>query len=260
VHPARSKPCITRKSIIQCKGRFILIPNRSYKSPYKAGIGGKFDEDFPKRSDGHPSTVLFLDCELSCPFWQIGPILDKIWDGVLFSVDHVAPIREDDEYGGFRAALIAKFESINTPLKIDITTGDLITPEAICYSFPSVFEEKQIEVWAYNIETTLAEKVETILRRSVLNTRPRDFYDVYILIKTHGQAIHADDFQSALSATVEKRLSQEALQNGNAILHTIQEDAIMRSHWNRYCQEYYYANGISFDEVIDVLINILGKR
>jgi predicted nucleotidyltransferase component of viral defense system len=181
-------------------------------------------------------------------------------DGVLFSVDHVAPIRGDDEYGGFRAALIAKFESINTPLKIDITTGDVITPEAICYSFPSMFEEKQIEVWAYNLETILAEKVETILRRSVLNTRPRDFYDVYILIKTHGQAINPDVFQSALSATVEKRLSQEALQNGNAILHTIQEDAIMRSHWNRYCQEYYYANGISFDEVIDVLINILGKR
>ncbi len=171
----------------------------------------------------------------------------------------MAPIRQNDEYGGFRAALIAKFKSINIPLKIDITTGDVITPEAICYSFPSVFEEKQIEVWAYNLETILAEKVKTILRRSVLNTRPRDFYDFYILMKTHGQAIHPDVFQSALSATVERGLSQEALQNGNAILHAIQEDAVMRSRWNRYCQEYYYANEILFDEVINILVNILGK-
>lgn len=83
-------------------------------------------------------------------------------DEVFFDLDHIAPIREDDEYGGFRIALLARFESIQTPLKIDVTTGDVITPEAVCYSFPSAFEEKQIEVWAYNPETILAEKIETI--------------------------------------------------------------------------------------------------
>ncbi len=105
-------------------------------------------------------------------------------DEVTLVLDHIEPIREDDEYGGFRVAIIAKYESINTPLKIDVTAGDIITPDAIRYVYRSNFEDKMIEVWAYNIETILAEKVETILRRSVLNTRPRDFYDVYVIMKT----------------------------------------------------------------------------
>jgi len=99
-------------------------------------------------------------------------------DDVTILLDHIVPIREEDEYGGFRVSLISKFESIVTPLKIDITTGDIITPEVVRYVFHSNFEDKQFKVWAYNIETILAEKVETILRRSVLNTRLRDFYDV----------------------------------------------------------------------------------
>jgi predicted nucleotidyltransferase component of viral defense system len=82
--------------------------------------------------------------------------------------------------------ITARYQAVNTPLKVDITAGDIITPEAVRYNFHSSFEEKKIEIWAYNIETILAEKVETILRRSVLNTRPRDFYDVYILMKYGG--------------------------------------------------------------------------
>lgn len=178
-------------------------------------------------------------------------------DEVLFTLDHVAPIREEDEYGGFRVALLARFETIQTPLKIDVTTGDVITPEAVCYSFPSAFEDKRIEVWAYNLETILAEKVETILSRSVLNTRPRDFYDVYILLKRQFQTINKDVFQTALQATSEKRMSFAALQHKENIIYTIQADGIMRQRWDRYCKEYYYANGISFDEVIEVLIDLL---
>jgi predicted nucleotidyltransferase component of viral defense system len=86
-------------------------------------------------------------------------------DEVTLVLDHIVPIREDDEYGGFRAAIMARFESINTPLKVDITTGDIITPEAIRYSYRSNFENRIIEIRAYNIETILAEKVETILRK-----------------------------------------------------------------------------------------------
>jgi predicted nucleotidyltransferase component of viral defense system len=181
-------------------------------------------------------------------------------DEVFFTFDHITPIREDDEYGGFRIILIARFASIQTPLKIDVTTGDIITPEAICYSFPSAFEDKSIEVWAYNLETILAEKVETILRRSVLNTRPRDFYDVYILMKTHSQDIKEDVFRAALIATAQKRMSLEAIENWHAIIRTIQADAIMRVRWDRYCQEYYYAHGIAFDDVFNILKTILWEE
>ena len=174
-------------------------------------------------------------------------------DGVILVFDHVVPIREDDEYGGYRVALIAKFESINTPLKIDITTGDIITPDAIRYAFQSNFEDKKIEVWAYNIETILAEKVETILRRSVLNTRPRDYYDVYIIMKTQHRAINKNLFRTALNATAKKRTSLAALKDQDKILQSIQADTTMRQRWERYCKENYYANGIEFDEVLGIL-------
>ena len=178
-------------------------------------------------------------------------------DEVTLVLDHIVPIRDDDEYGGYRVALMAKYETINTPLKIDITTGDIITPDAVRYAFHSNFENKMIEIWAYNIETILAEKVETILRRSVLNTRPRDFYDVYIIMKTQQQAINNKIFTTALNATSEKRMSLAALQDKEKIIQTIQSDAIMRQRWQRYCKENFYANGIEFDEVIGVLIGIL---
>ena len=177
-------------------------------------------------------------------------------DEVTLGFDHVVPIREDDEYGGYRVALIAKFESINTPLKIDITTGDIITPGAIRYAFHSNFEDKKIEVWAYNVETILAEKVETILRRSVLNTRPRDFYDVFIIMKTQRDAINKKIFMTALNATSNKRMSLATLKDQDKILLAIQADPTMRQRWERYCKENYYANGIGFDEVMEILMEI----
>jgi predicted nucleotidyltransferase component of viral defense system len=178
-------------------------------------------------------------------------------DEVTMVLDHILPIREDDEYGGYRVAILARYESITTPLKIDITTGDIITPNAIRYAFHSNFENKLIEVWAYPIETILAEKMETILRRSVLNTRPRDFYDVYLMMRTQRQAINIKTFINALHATSEKRGSLSALQDKEKILRTIQTDAIMRQRWERYCKENYYAKDIMFDDVMGILIEIV---
>lgn len=178
-------------------------------------------------------------------------------DDVILTLNSITPIRDEDEYGGFRLMINAKYETINTPLKVDITTGDIITPEAVRYTFHSSFEEKKIEIWAYNIETILAEKVETILRRSVLNTRPRDFYDVYILMKTHQRTIDKDIFIAALNATAQKRSSLPALNDQRKILQAIQSDSSMRQRWNLYCRENYYANSIEFDEVINSLVEIL---
>lgn len=178
-------------------------------------------------------------------------------DEVTLSLDQIRPTRGDDEYGGYRASLNAGYETIKTPLKIDITTGDIITPEAIRYAFYSIFENKIIEIWAYNIETILAEKIETILRRSFLNTRPRDFYDVYIIMKTQKHNIDKTILINALRATSEKRMSTAVFEDKDNILLEIQLDAVMRGRWDRYCKEYYYANGIGYDEVIEVLKEIL---
>ena len=211
------------------------------------GISSRTTMDMDATLRGYPLTEKAIQEALS----EICAI--PLGDEVSLELDHIAPIREDDEYGGFRVAIIAKYESIITPLKIDITTGDIITPEAIRYAFHSNFEDKKIEVWAYNIETILAEKVETILRRSVLNTRPRDYYDVYIIMKTQRRAINKNLFRTALSATAQKRTSLAALKDQDIILQSIQADTTMRQRWERYCKENYYANGIEFDVVIEIL-------
>jgi predicted nucleotidyltransferase component of viral defense system len=211
------------------------------------GISSRTTMDMDATLRGYPLTEKAIQEALS----EICAI--PLGDEVSLELDHITPIREDDDYGGFRVAIIAKYESINTPLKIDITTGDIITPDAIRYAFQSNFENKKIEVWAYNIETILAEKVETILRRSVLNTRPRDYYDVYIIMKTQRRAINTNLFRTALNATAQKRTSLAALRDQDKILQTIQTDTIMRQRWERYCKENYYANGIEFDDAIGVL-------
>lgn len=217
------------------------------------GLNNRTTMDMDATLRGYPLNKETIQLALS----EICAIL--LNDDVTLELDHIIPIREDDEYGGYRAAIIAKYESIITPLKIDITTGDVITPSAIRYSFHSNFQNKEIEVWAYNVETILAEKVETILRRSVLNTRPRDFYDVYIIMKTQRHAINKNLFKIALNATSQKRSSLVALRDQNKILQSIQSTTIMRKRWERYSKENYFANGIEFDAVIGILKELIDE-
>lgn len=240
---------LERISISKYKDMFILKGGMLVAS--LVGINSRTTMDMDATLRGYPLSEETLQEALS----EICTI--QLNDKVTLALDHILPIRGDDEYGGYRVALIAKYESINTPLKIDITTGDAITPEAVRYAFHSNFENKRFEVWAYNIETILAEKIETILRRSVLNTRPRDFYDVYILMKTQRRAINKKIFTAALNATSQKRMSLAALQEKEKILKTIQTDEVMRQRWMRYCKDNYYAKGIEFDEVIEILIDIV---
>lgn len=178
-------------------------------------------------------------------------------DEVTLTLNSITGIRDEDVYGGYRLAITAQYERINTPIKIDLTTGDIITPKAIRYKFPSSFEKKSIGIWAYNIETILAEKVETILRRGVLNTRPRDFYDVYILTKTRGDMINKKTFSAALTATAEKRLSTAAIMDSGNTLSAIQSDPLMKQRWDLYSKDNFYANDIEFDEVMASIVEIL---
>lgn len=181
----------------------------------------------------------------------------RLDDKAAFSLVRIIPIREEDEYGGYRVAVLGRYESINTPLKIDITTGDIITPRAVRYEYHSVFSNKRIKIWAYNIETLLAEKVETILRRSILNTRPRDFYDIYLILKTKHQELKTRRFRTALLATSERRGSMQAIQEQEKILETIRADPSMQQRWNRYQRANEYARGIEFDKAIEVIASIL---
>ena len=178
-------------------------------------------------------------------------------DGVSFEIGTISPIREDDIYGGYRVMLNAWFDTIVTPLSIDVSTGDAITPHAVQYNFSEIFDdEKTYELWVYNIETVMAEKVETILRRSVFNTRPRDFYDAYILATT--QKFDQAVFENALQATVNHRDTARQIEGVPGILRNIEESPELKTMWERYRKQFAYAADIEYEQIMNVLKTLLG--
>lgn len=177
-------------------------------------------------------------------------------DGVTFEVGTVAPIRDDDIYGGYRVMLNAKFDTIITPLSIDISTGDVITPNPVQYTFSEIFSDSNsYSLWTYNIETVMAEKVETILRRSVFNTRPRDYYDAYILATT--QELDKASFAEALNATAKHRGTIDQISNKELILRNISESTELRQLWDKYSKQFHYAKNIAYDQIIEVLKDLV---
>ena len=178
-------------------------------------------------------------------------------DGVVFEIGTISPIREDDIYGGYRVMLNAKFDTLLTPLSIDVSTGDAITPRAVQYNFSEIFDdEKTYELWAYNIETVMAEKVETILRRGVFNTRPRDFYDAYILTTT--QKFDKAVFAEALSATAAHRGTAGQIADVPEILHNIEESPELRAMWDKYRKQFAYAQDITYEQIINAVRTLVG--
>ena len=177
-------------------------------------------------------------------------------DDVSFQIVSIEPIRKDDIYGGYRVRLDAAYDTVLTPLSIDISTGDVITPCPAAYELHGMFNpELKIPLWGYNIETILAEKVETILRRGILSTRPRDFYDVYILEKT--QAYQPELFREALQATAEHRGSMDILQNADRIISRLETSEDLKQQWARYQRQFTYAAQIEYRFLIESLKRLL---
>lgn len=173
-------------------------------------------------------------------------------DGVVFEIGTISPIREDDIYDGYRVMLNARFDTLLTPMSIDVSTSDAITPHAVQYSFTQIFDDEQsYELWAYNIETVMAEKVETILRRGVFNTRPRDFYDAYILTTT--QKFDKAVFAEALRATAKHRGTAEQIADVPGILHNIEESPELCAMWDKYRKQFAYAADIEYEQIMEIL-------
>ncbi len=178
-------------------------------------------------------------------------------DDVNFSFMGIEPIRDDDIYGGYRVGIKADYDTIITPLSVDITTGDVITPKEVFYSFKMIFDEGTIGVWAYNIETVLAEKVETILQRGELNTRPRDFYDVYILANT--QEFDILVFSEALKNTIEHRETIHILNDTLKRIKNIETSEILKDRWMKYSENYPYAEDITYEDTVKALKMLLNR-
>lgn len=177
-------------------------------------------------------------------------------DDVSFEIKSVVGIRKDDVYGGYSVRLDAIYDTIVTPLSIDVSTGDVITPSAVKYEFGGIFDENvKITLWGYNIETVMAEKVETILRRGIFTTRPRDYYDVYILATT--QKYDMEIFEEALKATVVHRGSMEKIADVIGIIEQIASNVDLKNMWEKYRKRFPYAKEISFEDIVDVLRKII---
>ena len=186
-------------------------------------------------------------------------------DGVSFRVKRISEIMEEADYPGVRVSMETKFDGVITPLKIDISTGDVITPREIKYKFNLMLEDRTIEVWAYNLETVLAEKLETVISRNVTNTRMRDFYDIYILQKLYGEQLSKDVLRDALVATAKKRetLEQIETEDIDEVFDEIQSSSVMENLWKAYQRNYSYSADIPWHIImksIRTLYEIISKN
>lgn len=172
-------------------------------------------------------------------------------DGVTFRVKRISEIMEEAEYPGVRVSMETTFDGVVTPLKIDISTGDVITPREVRYSFKLMLEDRAIEVWAYNLETVLAEKLETVISRSVTNTRMRDFYDIHILQQIYGGNLSAPVLRDALAATAKKRGTLAQMKEAEAVFDEVEQSPVMEKLWAAYQKNYSYAADLSWHTVMD---------
>ena len=176
-------------------------------------------------------------------------------DGVSFCIKRISEIMEEADYPGVRVSMETKFDGVITPLKIDISTGDVITPKEIRYCFNLMLEDRTIEVWAYNLETVLAEKLETVISRNVTNTRMRDFYDIYILQKLHGEQLKKQVLWDALVATAKKRGTLDLIEAEDIreIFDEIESSPVMETLWKTYQKNYSYAANVSWHTIMEFI-------
>ena len=179
-----------------------------------------------------------------------------VGDGISFEFQKIEPIREDDAYNNFRVHLRAKYGKIDSPMKIDITTGDIITPAAIRYDFTFVFEEKTVPVMAYTLETVLAEKYETIIRRNIGTTRARDYYDLHTLYRSRKDVVQMEVLRAAVIHTAEKRDSVDDIRDWRDILKDIREEPQLYLLWDNYAADNKYIGDLKFNEVLDTVDEI----
>ena len=171
-------------------------------------------------------------------------------DGVSFEVKDVSNIMDEMEYPGIRVTMNANVGRLITPLKIDISTGDVITPRAIEINYDLLLEDRSIKLWSYNLETILAEKLQTVLARGILNTRMRDFYDIRMLVDTYEDKVNKAVLKDAFAATCKKRGTDNLQEQAEEIVKIIEADEQIQVLWRAYQKKYSYAADIDYASVI----------
>lgn len=217
------------------------------------GIDSRATMDMDATIKGYPVSVETIENIIS----EI--ISVKIDDGVKFKIKSISEIMDDAEYSGVRVGMETVFDGVITPLKVDISTGDAITPREIQYEFKLMFEDRNISILAYPLETVLAEKLETVIARTTTNSRMRDFYDIYVLSQRQAGNIESKVLTDALTATANKRNTTELMKEAAAVLPEIASSEAMQKLWRNYQKKFDYASDISWQVVMDSLQNLCVK-
>ncbi len=242
---------LERISLSDYKDNFILKGGFLIASIVGLGTRTTMDMDVTIRGLPHDES------HIKTMFNEIVAI--KVDDNIDFDFISVSEIREGDEYTGYRVALTGNLPPMRVPLKLDVTTGDKITPKEILYQYKTLFDDKNISVLAYNLETILAEKLETIVSRGDQSTRPRDYYDVYILRKLQFSNVNIKHLREALKSTSSKRGTTEIMGDYKDIIDTSKHSDVMIEQWNKYQNSFEYARDISFSETCDAVLETMNE-
>ncbi len=187
----------------------------------------------------------------------------NLGDDVSFEVKDVSNIMDEMEYPGIRITMNAIMGKLVTPLKIDISTGDKVTPREVEFKYDLLLEDRAIQLWSYNLETILSEKLQTVLARGLLNTRMRDFYDIRMLLSVYENSINIDILQQAFEATCKKRQTEYLKDQAEDILNNVESDERLQKLWESYQKKFTYATGITYSDVIEAnrkLLEFIGTR
>ena len=179
-----------------------------------------------------------------------------VGDGIVFEFEKLEPIRNDDDYNNFRAFFVAHYGKIANKMKVDITTGDEITPGVIRYSYETILDDDKIDIMAYNMETIMAEKFETVIRRNIGTSRARDFYDLYMFYNLYRGSINFEILKIAVERTAQKRGSTKIISDWKEIIEDMRGDAALDNLWINYCKNNKYAAGISYENVVETTSQI----
>lgn len=188
---------------------------------------------------------------------QLEEILSEVKNDIQFSIQSITTIKESDDYGGYRATILCQLENIKQIIHLDIATGDVVTPQPITYDYKAIFNDENFSIIAYTIETVLAEKLQTIYSRSFLNSRSKDFYDVYILSKLKKDDIDLAQLKMACERTFSYRETELNFNNIIQLLETFKSNPTQQQQWQNYSKKYSYTKGISFSEILDEMIRLV---
>lgn len=188
---------------------------------------------------------------------QLEEILTESKDDIQFSIQSISSIKESDNYGGYRATILCQLENIKQIIHLDIATGDSVTPHPVTYAYKAIFNDESFSIIAYTIETILAEKLQTIYSRNFLNSRSKDFYDVYILSKLKKNDIDFRQLNVACQRTFSYRETELDYNEIVQLMESFKTDPIQQQQWQNYSNKYSYTKGISFSEILDEIVNLV---